>query len=129
MEDIYILTIRGGFILDLEKMLSKFLHRLHELDHVKLLLPNEPLVVKFELPTGNKRYLYLSKSRSTVDDVFINEHATVFGSGIVEFINGTKKLSDLILEETIEVVGSMRNTLLIEAIFYLNREKVSENIG
>lgn len=114
--------------MNLEELVNKFLDRLNKLEHVVLLLPNEPLLVKLETTNMDKVYLYLSKTRSTAIDDAGHENLSLFGNGIIEVINGTSKLNDQLLQENIEVVGSIRNTLLIESIFYLCREKDLRNI-
>ncbi|QOR66104.1 hypothetical protein IM538_20380 [Cytobacillus suaedae] len=114
--------------MNLENLLTNFLERLYELEHVVLLLPNEPLVITFDHVSMGHAYLYLSSTRSYVTNTF-EEHISIMGNGIMEFINGTSKLTDLINQENIEVVGSLRNTLLLEAIFYLSHEKDMRNIG
>lgn len=128
MECIYKLNVRGGFNVDLEKLLTRFLERLNELEHVALLLPNEPLVIRFEIARRDKAYLYLSSTRNSVIEP-TEEHITIMGNGIMGAINGTSKLSDLIQQGNIEAKGSLRNILLIESILCLSREKHSEKIG
>ncbi len=114
--------------MDLENVLTNFLERLYELEHVVLLLPNEPLVIKFEISGMENACLYLSSTKSSVTNG-LEEHITIMGNGITDVINGTSKLTDLIYQENIEVIGSLRNTLLIESIFYLCREKDMRKIG
>ncbi|MBE4907382.1 hypothetical protein IMZ08_04810 [Bacillus luteolus] len=112
----------------LEKLLTHFLERLYGLEHVVLLLPKEPLVIKFEITSMENAYLYLSSTRSSVTNG-LEEHITIKGNGITDVINGTSKLTDLIYHENIEVIGSLRNILLIESIFYLSHDKEMRKIG
>lgn len=112
-----------------EQLLEDFLIRLEAMNHLTPLLPTYELIIKF---VYEERYIFLalssegSRLAAVCND---SEAVTIKGTtGLENLLNGSKMLGQLLSEDELEIKATYRNTLLVESIFFLSRNRDEEKM-
>ena len=112
-----------------KQLLTDFLIRLEDMNHLTPLLPTYELIIKF---VYEESYIFLvlsNKGSRLAAECYDSEAVTIEGTtGLENLLDGSKKLGKLVSEGEIEITATYRNTLLLESVFFLCRNRDEEKM-